>query len=216
VLALFAFLPVAVVSDVSRPPSRVAGADASEQLVALLRAGEHADYVVEYAFTRVRPDDKRRLSWSLTEARYGAALISRGSDALTVQLPKVSYRCQLVERQSSCMKRDEPAPVARSELIGTAVDTGAYHVAPAPAAVLAGERAECFVVGGRVAGNELPGLGRETAICVAADGIPLRSEIASTLSTDTWEARRVQRNIGRTALGPILRGYDAIDRRLPR
>ena len=209
---------IAAASDVDVPQANtLADGSTVAHIVDVLQRGEHADYVVDYEFTRVRPDDGQRLTNTVTEARYRGASLTRSGGTLTVQLPAVRYTCESVgARRATCFETHDRASLPLSELVKTAVDTGAYAVRGAPKSTVAGEPADCYVVTSRVAGNELAGLGRETTLCVGADGIPLSTSIASLLATDRWDAVRVQRNIDRADLTPVLAGFDPAAARIPK
>jgi hypothetical protein len=124
VLVVALLVPIAAASETTAPPERPTSTHdpaAAAELIAAMRAGEGADVILDYTFTRVRPDDRKSLSSGLTSMRYGEASLSRASDTLTVQLPEVSYLCQRVEGEASCFKRNEPAPVPRSQRRGRRV-----------------------------------------------------------------------------------------------
>ncbi len=199
----------------SAPSSAISDMAAAAQLIALMRVGEHSNYIVDYTFTRVRSDG-RRLPSPLTEARYGDAQFSRGSGTLTMQLPETLYTCGLVEGAPSCLKKNERASVPLSEVVEAAVAGGAYEVVHVPVAMIVGERAECFVIRARVASNELPGLGRETSLCLAGDGVPLRTRVLSALASDEWEAVGVRHDIDKAALKTVLAGFDQAASTLPK
>ncbi len=189
---------------------------AALELFKLLRAGERSDYIVDFTFTRVRSSDGQRLTSSTTGARYGRALLTRGGGSLTVELPTLVYDCQRVERRSSCTKRPQSGSISPSEAVGVEILLGAYDAVRLGDATLAGERARCFRIRARSPRDEVPGLGRETVLCLAADGVPLRTRVVRALSTDEREATRVRRNIDDAALAALLAGFDTAAPKLSR
>ncbi len=207
-LAVLILAPVAAFSDVSEPLLARRDPEAALELFQLLRAGEHADYIVDFTFTRVRASDGQRLPSSTTEARYGHALLTRGGGTLTVELPTVVYDCQEVDGRSSCAKRPPTESMPPSEAIGLKMALGAYDAVRLADATIAGEVAQCFRVRARSPRDEQLGLGSESILCLAADGVPLRSRVVGPLSTDDRVAVRVRRNIDEAALAPVLAGYD--------
>ncbi len=62
----------------------------------------------------------------------------------------------------------------------------------------------------------MPDLGRETVLCLAADGIPLRTRVEGALSTDERDATRVRRTIDDAALSALLAGFDTATPKLSR
>src|SRR5260221_338975 len=93
---------LAMLPFVSNGPAR--DPQAAFGLVALLRAGEHATYVAEYQFTRVRPDGQRFTATTL-EAHGPNASINRSGEALTIETATKRYECQLVDAKAGCFER---------------------------------------------------------------------------------------------------------------
>jgi hypothetical protein len=215
-LAVLVLASVAGLSGASEPALARRDPAAALELFRLLRAGERSNYIVDFTFTRVRSSDGRHLTSSIIGARYGRALLTRGGGSLTVELPTLVYDCQRVERRSSCTKRPQSASISPSQAVGVEILLGAYDAVRIGDANLAGERARCFRVRAHSPRDEVPGLGRETILCLAADGIPLRTRVVSALSTDEREATRVRRDIDDAALAALLAGFDTAAPKLSR
>lgn len=215
-LAVLVLASVCALSGVSEPVLARRDPAAALELFRLLRAGERANYIVDFTFTRVRPSDGQRLASSTIGARYGRALLTRGGGSLTVELPNLVYDCQQVERRSSCTTRPQSASISPSEAVGAEILVGAYDAVRIGDAELAGERARCFRIRARSPRDEVPGLGRETTLCLAADGIPLRTRVVAALSTDERDATRIRRNIDDAALAALLAGFDTAAPKLSR
>jgi hypothetical protein len=215
-LAVLALVLVAALSSTSESLLARRDPEAALELFTLLRAGEHTDFRVDYSFTRVRVSDGQRLTSSTTEARFGRALLTRGGDSLTVELPTVVYNCQQVERGSSCGQRPQTASVPASEATGVMIALGKYDAIRVADATIAGEQARCFRVRARTARDEQPGLGRETTLCLAADGVLLRSRVVGAISIDERVAVRVLRNVDDAALASMFAGFDTSAPKLSR
>jgi len=215
-LAVLVLAPAAALSRASEPALARRDPAAALELFQLLRAGEHSNYIVDFTFTRVRSSDGQRLTSSTIGARYGRAVLTRGGGSLTVELPTFVYDCQQVDRRSSCTKRRQAQSISPAEVVGVEILRGAYDAVRIGAARIAGERAQCFRVRARSPRDEVPGLGRETVLCLTADGIPLRTRVSGALSTDEREATRVRRNIDDSALAALLAGFDTAAPKLSR
>ena len=215
-LVLLVLAPVAALSGASEPVLARRDPAAALELFQLLRTGEHSDYIVDFTFTRVRSSDGQRLTSSTIVARYGRALLTRGGGSLSVELPTLVYDCQQVAGRPSCTKRPQSASISPSQVVGLAIVLGKYDAVRTGDASIAGERARCFRIRARSPRDEVAGLGRETVLCMAGDGIPLRTRVVGTLSTDERDATRVRRTVDDSALRALLVGFDTAAPKLSR
>jgi len=206
VLALAIF--VAIVSAPAPDPLVSAGdPQAARDLVALMRAGEHATYVAQYTFTRI---DLSHDHFTATqyEARAPEGELLRDGPNLTIDWKGKGLDCALVNGSASCAARAVASGLPESEVLRVAVDAGIYNVTRAPDATIAGEAARCFVVRAAVPNRQLPNdFGTETDTCYDASGVPLRAQ-RYTDQLNELEAVRVVHRFDAAALQPLLAGFD--------
>jgi len=177
----------------------------STRAIALTRAGEHATYVGRYVETLVRADGGRLPSTTYV-ARRKQVLATRSGTSLHVYLPDRSYACELAGTTPSCFDQP-PAGLPESEVLRVAVASGAYDVARAEGAQIAGEEAECFTMKAHGVNKRLPQFGAETDVCLASDGVPLRKRVYSD-RLDALEAQHVDRRFDDGTLAPVLGGFE--------
>jgi hypothetical protein len=210
VAVLVAALVIAVrVATTTAPESLLARNDpaAARQLIALMKRGDGVDRVVDYTFTRTRPGEKQSLSFASTDARWKSAQLTRGSGGLTLKLPAATYVCQTVEVKPSCEKQPADHSLPPSEVTAVALALHLYDVVWAGDASIAGETARCFRLRARSNQHEVPGLGRESLLCLGKDGVPLRTRVQG-LTTDEYRADRVSRHVDERAMESLLAGFD--------
>ena len=199
----------ALVATVSAPESLIARRDpaAARRLVMLMAHGEHVDYVIDYTFTRSRPGDKQSLSFQTTDARWGRARLTRASGGLTVKLPAVTYICETVDTKASCSKQPPDNSLPPSEVTAVAIDIGAYDVVHDGDTTIAGRPAQCFRLRARSSQHMVPGLGRQSLLCLDADGVPLRVRVEGS-TTDEYRAQHVNRQVDEGVVAQLLAGFD--------
>ena len=198
-------LAVAVLVTPSPDPRVEDAHRAARELVALTRGGEHATYVGRYVETLVRADGGRLPSTTYV-ARRKQVLATRSGTSLHVYLPDRSYACELAGTTPSCFDQP-PAGLPESEVLRVAVASGAYDVARAEGAQIAGEEAECFTMKAHGVNKRLPQFGAETDVCLASDGVPLRKRVYSD-RLDALEAQHVDRRFDDGTLAPVLGGFE--------
>jgi hypothetical protein len=213
-LASAALLVAAVVigalgAATDAPESLLARRDpvAARQLVVLMARGEQVDGVVDYTFTRSRPPGKQTLSYEETDARWGRARVTRASGGLTVSLPTAKYVCASVDVKPSCAKQGPDRSLPASEVTAVAIGIGAYDVVRVSDTAVAGELARCFRVRARSTRHMVPGLGRQAVLCLAKDGVPLRTRVDGD-TTDEYRATHVSRHVDQGAIEALLAGFD--------
>lgn len=199
----------ALVVTTTAPESLLAQRDpaAARALVVLMARGERVDYVIDYTFTRSRPTDKRSLSYATTEARVGRAQVTRASGGLTVKLPTATYVCESTDVKPTCASQPPDRSLPPSEVLAVAVGIGAYDVVHLADATIAGEPVRCFRVRARSTRHMVPGLGRQSVLCLAKDGVPLRTRVEGD-TTDEYRAERVNRRVDDAVLTQLLAGFD--------
>jgi hypothetical protein len=187
---------------------------AAAELVAFMRVGERATYVVRYRYTRERADGAR-LPATTYEARTPTAFVTRDDTSLHVDGASGAYDCELVDRQPQCYRKPARPELPGSEVVRVAIDAGPYDVLRTAGARIAAERARCYSLRARHVRRQLPGLGRETRMCFATDGVPLRVRV-QRLVVDTHEAESVTRTADGAALRPVFAGFERVLPGVPR
>jgi hypothetical protein len=180
---------------------------AARELLALMRAGEHASYVAEYTFTRTLADG-RELTSTTFEGHGPSGSLVRSGDSLTIDARGASYDCELVGDTPSCLKKAPTSALAPSEVMRVVIDAGDYDVTRRPGETIAGEHASCFAVTARTRARQLPELGPRTEMCLARDGVPLRNTRVEGTAQDERVARSVVRRWNRQAWAPALAGFE--------
>jgi hypothetical protein len=212
--AVFAFLVAAIVvlatAGIARsiaPAGELPDPYAANDLVALMAAGERGSWSVNYDFTRTLADG-RVLNESMQEARNPSLHLLLSGTSMTVDTPKRSYDCNLVEGRWPCTGSTAGAVLPPSEVLRVALAHGWYVVTRAPGSVIAGEQAECFRVLATGDG-QLPDIGTETDRCLAADGVALSERVVhSTGDVDARVARSVLRGVSTAAIETLAHGFD--------
>lgn len=199
----------ALVATGNAPESLLARRDpaAARQLVTLMAHGEHVDYVIDYTFTRSRPGEKQSMSFQTTDARWGRSQLTRAAGGLTVKLPTATYICESVGAKASCAKQPPDRSLPPSEVTAVAVDIGAYDVVRDGEATIAGRPAQCFRVRARSTQHMVPGLGRQSVLCLDKDGVPLRTRVDGP-TTDEYRADHVNRKVDEGVIAQLLAGFD--------
>jgi hypothetical protein len=118
------------------------------------------------------------------------------------------YDCELVEDSPSCFKKPPAKALPESDVVKIVVANGDYRVTRRDDATIAGERAQCFAITARHAPRQLPGLGPEKQVCLARDGIALRTHTINVDSQDERNAVHVVRAFDAAALAPVLAGFE--------
>jgi hypothetical protein len=198
-----------VLAVAGEPELAVAGPDrkAADRMLALMRASERVNYVVDYATTRRVRGGASRTTVS-RRARWHDVEVNREGDALDIESARDRFHCQLVDGGPSCYESAPGSTLAPSEVFAAALGTETYVVAPARQQRIADERATCFETRSVDGRPRLAGIGRATVLCFAADGVPLRVRVDGPDAVDDRVATRVVRPNDRRALEPVLAGFD--------
>jgi hypothetical protein len=179
--------------------------------VTSLARGSKVDYRIDSTFTRTRPNGLN-LSTTQTEARWGRVHLLAGGGSVEIDLPTKTYVCQQVTKGASCLiqpAQPDQSPTATAQAMVLALGLGTYDIVPARGEKIAGEPTQCFVVTRQGDAQAIPGLGDETLLCTARDGLVLRARVRSADGVDDQQATRVQRNIDLATLQPLLAGFEA-------
>jgi hypothetical protein len=199
-----ALLVVTAVSHVALPPLALNDPRAAVRLYKLMQRGEHATYIVDYAFTR------GGFRSTETDARTRGVHLSRSGTTLLIQRNGIAYDCELAEEQSGCQRL---GPVGQSlpdsEVMRVANLAGAYNIVRTSDRTIAGERAECFRITATASNHVLEDVGGEEDACYASDGIPLRTRLSGP---STHPTERVAQDVLRTwdqqAITRVLAGFE--------
>jgi len=206
-LAALVVLGTAGIGGVSSPAGLRGDPVAARELVALMRAGERGSWSVKYEFTRTLAGG-RALRQSMQEARDPSMHVLRSGSAMTVDQGRRSYDCNLADGRPACTESAAAKVLPPSEVVRVAVSMGAYAVAAAAGATIAGERVRCFRVLATGRG-QLPDLGVETDLCLAAGGVALRQRIVrATGDVDERLAQTVSDRVTTAAVRAVARGFD--------
>jgi hypothetical protein len=210
-LAVLVF--VAVLATTSAPEPALSRNDtrAAYALVALLARGSKVDYRIDSSFTRSRPRGLN-LSTTQTEARWGRVHLLTGGGTLEIDLPDKTYICQQVTKDAGCLTQpaqSDQSAIATAQALAVAIGSGAYDIGRAGGESIAGEPAKCFSVTRNADAQAVPGLGDETLLCTARDGLVLRARVRGPDGVDDQRATRVQRNVDWAALQPLFAGFEA-------
>jgi hypothetical protein len=191
------------VSDAPLPKAARRDPVAALHLVQRLRAGEHADQLIQYDFTR-----GGAVQSAVTEGHRGRLSLTLAGDTLTLRSSDRVLVCERVSPTAACFRRPVDASLPTSEVIAVAVALGAYDVASGRVVNIAGERADCFDL--RVnKGHALPGLGKQTEVCLAKDGLLLSTDVRTGAGRESRTAQVVQRRITDAELAKLLAGFKA-------
>jgi hypothetical protein len=202
-----ALLVITAITHVAPPPLALNDPRAATRLYELMQRGEHATYIVDYAFSRADGGFRS----TETDARTRGVHLSRSGTTLLIQRNGVAYDCELAGEQSGCRRL---GPVARSlpdsEVLRVANLVGAYNVIRTGDRTIAGEQAECFRITATGASHVLEAIGNEEDACYAADGIPLRTRTSgATIHPTERVAQRVLRTWDENAITRLLAGFEA-------
>jgi hypothetical protein len=210
-LALLVFVVVLATSSAPEPALARNDERAAYTLVALLARGSKVDYRIDSTFSRTRPKGLN-LSTTQTEARYGRVHLLSGGGTLEIDLPDKTYICQQVTKNASCLT--QPAQSGQSAIeiaqaMALAIGSSAYDIVPVAGESIAGERTKCFSVTRNADAQVVSGLGDETLLCTARDGLVLRARVRGADGVDDQRATRVQRNVDLATLEPLFAGFEA-------
>ena len=148
---------------------------AAGDLVALMRAGEHGSWVVNFDFTRTLANGSV-LRERASEGRSGRLHVLVSGPSMTIDTGAKSYACAVAAELSGCRQSTVGTTLPASEVLRIAIDAGAYDVVRRPDTTIAGHPARCFRVRATGQGG-LPDIGVETDRCFGAGGIPLRISV---------------------------------------
>jgi len=208
-LATVIFAVVAARNDATPPEAARNDPAATRQMLKLMRAGERVDSIVDYAFTRTVPGVPGEYRATITEVKWGDARISRASDTLLIDLPGRAYDCERVEDTAECATKPPDTSLPQSQVFALATALGVYNVLPLPSRTIAGQPARCFAVKADEPGRILPGLGHQTDVCLAPDGVVLSTRRVADNATESRDAQRVLRHVDRNTLSGVFSGFDA-------
>ena len=214
-LTVLVFVPILATSEAPVPPLARNDVRAAFSLVALLARGEKVDYRIDSTFTRTRPNGLN-LKTTQTEAQWGHVHLLAGGGSIEIDLPTKTYVCQQIDKGESCLTQPEQNQVSTANAMALAIGSGLYDIVPAPPESIAGERATCFDVTRHADAQVVQGLGDETLLCTARDGLVLRARVRSADGVDETRATHVQRKIDLATLQPLLAGFEAPPEQLHR
>lgn len=177
-------------------------------LLARLERAEHAVYVVEYEGARTGAGDE--LAFSATALRRpGVYAVAQGS-SLEVSSGGRTVSCEQLDAGPSCLDvAESDNEVAVAAVVAEMVRGGRYQLESARAVQVAEEPAECFALVLSEGADALPQLGDRTEMCLAADGIPLRSTTGRDDVVDRREARSVSRTVTEADVDRLLAPFAA-------
>jgi len=202
------FAVVTARNDAHPPDAALNDPAATRQMLRLMRAGETVNSIVEYAFTRTVPGVPGEYRATITEVQWGDARISRTSDTLLIDLPGRAYDCERVDDTAQCAPKPPDTSLPQSQVFALATALGAYNVLPLPSRTIAGQSAQCYEVKSGEPGRSLPGIGRETDVCLAPDGVVLSTRRVSDTATEAQDAQRVLRQVDRDTVSGVFSGFD--------
>ena len=191
----------------SGPPVVRGDPGAARELEALMRAGEHGSWSVKYEFTRTLAGG-RALRQAMQEARDTSMHVLRSGSVMSVDKGERSYDCNLVGARFVCHESRADKVLPASEVLRVAAAAGAYVVRRASGETIAGTRARCFrvVTTGR---GQLPDLGVEEDLCLAANGVSLRQRVMrASGDVDERLARSVTDRVTDSTIRDAARGFD--------
>ena len=212
-IALGALAVVAVVlattaafSHAPLPEVDIRDPAAARDLVALMRLGERGHWIASYDFTRTLADG-RVLRERMSEGRSSTLHVVITGSSMTIDRSNGSYDCEIVGKRAGCERTGVGATLPASEVLRVAVSLGAYNVVRLPDVTIAGLRARCFQVRGTGQGG-LPELGVETDLCLAKDGIALKSAVVRPpADVDEEVATSVQPRVTSTAVDALAESF---------
>jgi hypothetical protein len=215
-LAVLVFIPILATTSAPEPALASNDVKAAFSLVALLARGQKVNFRIDSTFTRTRPGGLN-LTATQTEARWGRVHVLAGGGTLQIDLPDKTYICQQVTKGASC-KAEPPPPQSSStaQAMALALGSGAYDIVPAAGRSIAGEPAKCFDVTRHDNAPVIQGLGDETLLCTARDGLVLLSRVRTAEGVDEQRATRVQRTVDLATLQPLFAGFETPPEQLRR
>ncbi|HET9730389.1 MAG TPA: hypothetical protein VFR41_13240 [Acidimicrobiia bacterium] len=201
-------LTTAAIAHAPIPPVPRNDPHAMADLIALLRRGEHATYLIQETFAR--HTNRGGFSVDISEARTTGLLVRRSGDTLHLETARSQYDCSLLSGKPDC-QGGGPMPLALppSETIGVVTALGGYDVTRIGSSRIAGERVLCFRLT-HAAGNPLPELGEQTDQCLTGDGVPLGVRTSGPLGVDDWVVTSLSRRVDRSDLAPLLHGFESV------
>jgi hypothetical protein len=194
----------AAASHVAPPALALNDPRATTDLLARMRAGEHAVYVADYSVTRSSGFSEDEL---LAQSKHFN--LRRGGTSLIIDAANKTYDCELGADAPSCQATLRVPSLPLSQILAGLTAGGVYDVVPTGSAHVAGESAQCYRISATSPQHVLPDFGLRTDECLTRDGISvrLRTEKQSKL-IETWVAHNVTRTFNATTVEPLLAGFD--------
>jgi hypothetical protein len=175
---------------------------AERDLVALVRAGDRARYLVEFTSTRVVAGGATRTE-TVTEGQVPPRRVVAGASSATVDLDDRRVRCTATDVGVECLPEDtDPDGLPAWRVYETAFAEGLYAARRLGSRAIAGEAAQCFEL--VAVDGVLPALGLVGERCLAADGVPLAARVATSTLDDRRVAVSVRRDVDADDLAALL------------
>jgi len=202
------FVPLLALTSAPEPPLARTDVQAAFDFVRLLARGEQRDFLIESTFTRRRASGPS-LDATQTEMQWGHVHVVAGGDSAEIDLPAKTYVCAAIDTKRSCLSQPPVSSPSVARVMATAIGSGTYDIVRAAGETIAGERAACFHVTLRRGARVVARLGEQTLVCLASDGLVLRTRVRSALGVDEQLATRVQRRVDEATVQALLAGFEA-------
>ena len=215
-LAVLVFVPILATTEAPVPALASNDVTSAFELVGLLARGQNVDFLIDSAFTRTRPNGLN-LHTTQTEARWGRVHVLAGGGTLEIDLPTKTYQCQQLDKGAACFAQPpQPADSSTAHALAIAIGSGAYDVVPVAGQTIAGEPTKCFELTRHGDAQVIQGLGDQTLLCTARDGLLLLARVRSADGVDEQRATRVLRKIDLATLQPVFAGFETPPEQLHR
>jgi hypothetical protein len=135
--------------------------------------------------------------------------ITSGGGTLTVRLPGGTVRCTETDDGPQCLAApDDAGDLPAVAVLAELVRSGRYVLdGETGEASEAGERARCFHLDHR-RGVPVPALGRGATLCLAEDGVVVRSRVEQVGATDERTLVRLDRTVDDRVIDALLAPFD--------
>lgn len=177
-------------------------------LVDRLERAEAAVYLVQYEAARTGSDDA--LAFAVTALRRPGVYAVTDGTSLEVSSAGRTVSCEQLDEGPSCLDSAQADnQLAVAAVVAEMVRSGRYQLERDRATErVAQEHAVCFVLTRERGAEALPQLGDRTELCLADDGVPLRSTTERGGVVDSREATSVRRTVTPADVDRLLEPFD--------
>lgn len=206
-VGLTALAAAAALLGAARPePVPVVDLAVLADLVSRVSRGESAAFVADYRVERDAPGPA--FAAEVTVAHVPPLRVETDGSTLTARFTDGTVSCTQTDDGPQCLgSAAVPPDVPSAAVLAEAVRSGAYLLRAAGQTSAAGVPGACFRFVFR-AGAPLPSLGHGATLCLARDGLLVRSSVAQIGATDERVLLRVDRDVTDHDLARLLAPFE--------